>query len=129
ENVLEIERLFHGRGELDRELRRACRWLKEILGEDRIEDDRVAAQMLREVRRAPQDLRYEVQQPRVRVKEREQLHAGGQAREKPIEPAEAFVGPGRASQGAEDGGHQLGQKLSRTNAAGCPITPVMPAAH
>src|SRR3546814_5475763 len=67
--------------------------------------------------RIAQDLRHDVEQRRIGVEKREELHARRQPPEKFVESREGGVGIGGLGEGFQEAWHQLRQQLPRPFAA------------
>ena len=85
--------------------------------------------MMRQRRGAAHDLGEQVEQARILIEQREQLHARRQAVEEFVEADEGGVGIGGPGQGREQRRHQLGQELARALAARRTIAAMVPGAH
>src|SRR3546814_10742783 len=89
---------------------------------------RVMTQPVGQAWRIAHDLRHDVEQRRIGVEKREELHARRQPPEKFVESREGGVGIGGLGEGFQEAWHQLRQQLPRPFAAHRAVPAVMPVA-
>ena len=80
-----------------------------------------------EARRAAHDRRDQLEQRRVGLEQREELHAGRQVAEEEIEVQQRLVGRGGRAQRLQEARHQFGQELAGARRRGGAVAAVMPA--
>ncbi len=99
----------------------------EIRADDRVEHAGVAAEIAGQFGGGAADVDEQVEKRRVGVEEREELHAGGQAREEAVERAQRLVGVVGGGEAAEDLGFEAGE--DRAGALAAQRRKAAPALH
>ena len=99
----------------------------EVGRQHRIEQHGAPRELRRKARRAAHDRGDQLEQRRVRLEQREELHAGRQVAEEEIEIEQRLVGRRGVAQRLEQRRHQLGQELAGARRGRCAIAAVMPA--
>ena len=98
EDVLLVIDLGQWRGEIGRHLRRRGQRPVEVRRQHRIEQERAAREMGGKARRAAHDGGDQLEQRRVGLEQREELHAGRQVAEEEVEVQQRLVGRGGRAQ-------------------------------
>jgi len=102
---------------------------KKTLRQDRVEESGVLRQALGQPRSPRHDLGDERQKAGIGVKQREQLHPGGQVRQELVEPVQRRIGVRGAAKYSQQFGYEFGQDFPRALASGGAQPAVMPASH
>ena len=129
EHLLEVAGALNSAAIMASRLASSGRLPKKPGVEHGIEHAPALAQDAREPRRRAHDGGDQLDQARVLLQEREQLHARGQLGQEAVEADEGEIGIGGIGQRLDQRRLHLGQQLAGTGRAHGRVAPVMPAAH
>ncbi len=129
EYVLKIARLGEHCFEIGHQTLEVRRRGEEAGAQHAVEEMRMFGQRVGEPWRAAHDLGDQVEESRIGVQQRKNLHARGKPREEFVELEKGRVGLRRACQRLEQGRHQLGQDLAGPRAAHRAHAAMVPAAN